>query len=78
MSGELTHTVKLDYTIERLIEIWRAVASGEGRHGGFLGAFGEAFCHADRLNQGILKDAAVRLVEKYKLQEYGRSEVHQA
>jgi hypothetical protein len=62
------------FTIERLQEIWSAVESGDDfPQGGFLVAFGGAFVRADQQNAQILKDAAVMLVRKYGLEDYGRN-----
>lgn len=60
------------FTIERLREIWGAVAGGEGERGSFLVAFGLAFIRADPENVLMLLDAATRLVQKYELSEYGQ------
>lgn len=63
----------MDYTLERLVEIYRAVASGEGKHGGFLVSFAETFVHADQQNAAIMRTAAITLINKYGLDSYGKS-----
>lgn len=53
-------------------EVFRKIANGERRHGGFLTKFAEALMLADEFNFKILQPSAERLVEKYHIAEYAK------
>ena len=54
---------------ERLKEIWRRVATREMMHGDFLTSFGQTVVRADSESFGALRDIALALCAKYKLDE---------
>lgn len=54
----------------KLLHIWTEVNLGRGTHGGFLRAFAESFMRADDLNRAIIRDSAMLLVAKYRLDKY--------
>lgn len=43
------------------------VYHGVGRHGNFLVKFSDAYLYADSENKELLKEVAIKLIEKYKL-----------
>jgi hypothetical protein len=61
-------------TDAELKEIFRKIAAGERRHGGFLTDFATAFDRADDDNFKLLFGAALALVGKYDLWEYRHDE----
>lgn len=47
--------------------IFSAIYHGVGNHGSFLSSFASAVSHADPQNFELLKDVAIKLIEKYDL-----------
>ena len=54
-------------------EIFRKIAAGERKHGGFLTTYAKAVMHADEDNFVIMLTACHRLIEKYQLHSYAEA-----
>ncbi len=52
---------------DKVLEIFRRIASGEDKHGDFLTCFSEAVIRADEANFALILTASLALIGKYKL-----------
>lgn len=57
-------------TGDQVHEIFRKIANGERKHGGFLTKFAEAYMMADPENELLLLPAALALIAKYPIAGY--------
>jgi len=58
---------------EDIREIFRKIASGERKKGGFLTTFAQAMMLADESNEALLRPAATALIVKYDLADYAKA-----
>jgi hypothetical protein len=57
-------------TDQEILHVYVEIASGRGRHGGFLLAFAEAVVRADSSNFMLMRPVALLLMSKYGLEKY--------
>ncbi len=55
---------------EEILHIYVEIATGRGRHGGFLVSFAEALTRADPSNFDLVRPTALQLIAKYERGKY--------
>jgi hypothetical protein len=55
---------------DEIHHIFVEVATGRGRHGGFVMSFAQAVMHADPSNFELVRPTAMDLIAKYELHRY--------